>query len=187
MSTQGDPAASPRPDVAALANDAAMAGSWVLDASASRVEFSVRHFWGAVNVRGRFDQIAGAASVGPDGSVTGTLTMAAASVNTGNKQRDKHLRSADFFDAGRHAEVVVTVTEAKPDGQAELACRGTLEAAGRSRAIAFTARIGEAAAQAVVLDAEIVVDRTDWGMTWSPLKIAAPQARGTVTARFVRP
>ena len=48
--------------------------------------------------------------MGPDGKVTGQLVMDAASLNSKNKQRDRHLRSADFFDAADHPRVVVTVS-----------------------------------------------------------------------------
>lgn len=140
-----------------------------------------------MTVRGTFGAVTGEATVGADGAITGRLRMDASSLSTGNKQRDKHLRSADFFAADNHREVVVTVTGAEPAGQAALASHGVLEAAGHSEPIDFTARIREATAQQVVLDAEIVVDRTLFAMTWSPLGMAAPIARGTVVARFVRP
>jgi len=46
-------------DVQALVRDGALAGRWVLDPGASRVEFHVRHFWGAVTVRGWFERLEG--------------------------------------------------------------------------------------------------------------------------------
>ncbi len=171
----------------ALLADGTVTGQWVLDPAGSRVEFRVKHFWGAVTVHGMFGAVTGEGSVSADGAITGRLTMDVSSLSTGNKQRDKHLRSADFFAADSHGEVVVTVSGAEPAGQAALACHGTLEAAGHSEPVEFTAHIREATGQVVVLDAEIVVDRTLFAMTWSPLGMAAAVARGTVVARFVRP
>ena len=111
MSTSGDDVgSSAQEDVAALLGDGTVAGSWVLDPVASRVEFHVKHFWGAITVHGSFDQIAGEGSVGADGSVTGRMSMEAGSLVTKNERRDKHLRSADFFDAEHYPDVVVTVT-----------------------------------------------------------------------------
>jgi polyisoprenoid-binding protein YceI len=52
--------------------------------------------------------------------------------------------------------------------------------------VTFAAHIQEATAQAVVLTAELDVDRTEFGMTWSPMRIAAMTAHGTVRARLVR-
>jgi len=183
----GESAGPAAAEAGALLADGIVTGQWVLDPAGSRVEFHVKHFWGAVTVHGTFGAVTGEGSVGADGTITGRLTMDASSLSTGNKQRDKHLRSADFFTVEHHGEVVVTVTSAEPAGQAALACHGTLEAAGHSEPVEFTAHIREATGQAVVLDAEIVVDRTLFAMTWSPLGMAAAMARGTVVARFVCP
>jgi polyisoprenoid-binding protein YceI len=172
--------------VVALAGDGALAGRWRLDPSASRVEFRVRHFWHAITVRGWFEQVEGEGTVAPDGTITGRLVMKAASLNTKNKQRDKHLRSADFFHADKHPRVVVTVQQAAlgPDGR--LTGEGTLEAAGASEPVSFSADVVEASAETVTLRAELTVERNRFGMTWSPLRMAAMQATGAVTARFTR-
>ena len=82
-----------------LARNGELAGQWKLDPQASLVEFRVRHFWHAITVRGSFAEVSGQGTVDPDGTASGTLVIAAASLTTNNKQRDKHLRSADFFDA----------------------------------------------------------------------------------------
>ena len=173
-------------DVAALIRGGSAAGHWVLDPAGSSVGFAVKHFWGAITVRGSFGTIAGEGTVDQDGAVAGSLTMAATSLSTRNKQRDQHLRSADFFDVEQHPTVVVTVTAASPAGPDMLACQGTLAAAGHEEPIEFTARVDLAGENVVVLHAEIEVDRTKFAMTWSPLRVAAFPARGTVVARFVR-
>ena len=150
--------------------DGTATGRWVLDPAGSTAEFRVRHFWGAITVRGTLKPTAGEAAVGPDGAVTGRISFDARSPDTGHKQRDQHLRSADFFHADQHPEAVLTVTSARaasPDG---LECHGTLDVAG----------------QAVVLTAGLQVDRAEFGMTWSPLRMASMTALGTVQARFTR-
>jgi hypothetical protein len=45
--------------------------------------------------------------------------------------------------------------------------------------------VDEVSADAVVLRSELAIDRTKFAMTWSPLRMAAPIARGTIVARFV--
>ncbi len=172
--------------VRALLQSGAAQGQWTLDPANSSVEFGVKHFWHVITVRGRFEQIAGTGTVAPDGAVAGQLTMQASSISTRNKQRDKHLRSADFFDAEQHPLVVLDITEATPADGSEIAIRGTLQAAGRSQPVSFTARAEEAGPDAVTLRAELVVDRSAFGMTWSPLGMAAKEAAGSVVARFVR-
>jgi len=165
----------------------ALQGRWVLDPAASTAEFRVKHFWGAVTVRGRFDRMTGAGSVDAGGTVTGKLTIDASSLSTKNSQRDKHLRSADFFDADNHPTVVLAVTgAADPEAVGQIAFNGTLEAAGRSTPVSFTAQAEESGENAVTLRAGLVVDRSVFDMTWSPLGMAAKQAAGTVVARFVR-
>ena len=173
-------------DIAALLNDGTGTGRWVLDPAGSRVEFYVKHFWGVVTVKGRFGQIHGEGNVGADGVVTGFLNIDAASVDTKNKKRDTHLRSAEFFNSELYPNVVVTVTGASPTEQATLDCHGTLEAAGQVKPIEFSADVLDLSVLAVTLRAELIVDRTEFSMTWSPLGMASSAARVTVSARFIR-
>ena len=63
---------------------------------------------------------------------------------------------------------------------------GTLQAAGVEEPVSFTADLVEAGNDAVTLRAELTVDRSRYGMTWSPMKMTAMQATGSVTARFIR-
>ena len=166
--------------------DGTAAGNWVLDPAGSSTQFRVKHFWGAITVHGTFELMTGEATVSPDGTVTGRISFDARSLSTKNKQRDKHLRSADFFDVDNHPDAVLTVSSARPAGPAGLECQGTLEAAGHARPVTFTAHIQEATAQAAVLTAELEVDRSEFGMTWSPLHTASMTAHATVKARFAR-
>ena len=52
--------------------------------------------------------------------------------------------------------------------------------------VSFTADVVQASPDAVTLRAELTVDRGRYGMTWSPMRMAAMHATGTVTARFTR-
>jgi polyisoprenoid-binding protein YceI len=186
MAAEAGRAAQAGADVAAPVRDRALAGRWVLDPRASRVEFSVKHFWGAVTVRGWFERLEGEGVVGPDGKISGQLVMDAASLNTKNNKRDQHLRSGDFFDVQNHPRVVVTVSRAELTGGARLAVEGELDTAGVREPLSFTAEIVDASADAVTLQAGLSIDRSRFGMTWSPLRMASMQATGSVTARFTR-
>jgi len=168
-----------------IANDASV-GRWVLDPESSRVEFHIKHFWGAITVHGSFSKVSGEGSISSSRAITGQLVVDAASLTTKNKKRDAHLRSADFFDVDHHPHVVMTVTDAKHIDPATLTCQGTLEAAGHVRPIAFSVDVKEVADQAVTLRAELAIDRTEFDMTWSPLGMASKMARAIVVARFVR-
>ena len=186
MAPSDDTGAPAQPDVAALLATDATIGTWLLDPAGSRAEFHVKHFWGAVTVHGSFGQFTGEGNVGSDGTISGHLTIDAASLSTKNKKRDEHLRSAEFFDVEHHPHVVVTVTSAKPTNPTALDCQGTLEAAGHVVPIEFTAHIEDGSVQTVTLRAEFVVDRTEFSMMWSPLGMASKMPRVAVFARFVR-
>lgn len=62
----------------------------------------------------------------------------------------------------------------------------TLEAAGRKQRYEPTVEVLEATTEGAKLRCELTVDRTAYGMTWSPLGMAARDALAVVTARFVR-
>jgi polyisoprenoid-binding protein YceI len=162
-------------------------GHWVLDPQKSSVGVSQKHMWGLITVRVSFSDLAGEGDVSADGSVTGTLRVGAASVDTKNSRRDKHLRSADFFHADAHPHITFTAKDARLDGKGALAVSGDLEAAGTSRPLSLTANVSEASQDSATLTATVNVDRLDYGMTWNRMgmMVNAP-ATVSVTAHFTR-
>ena len=70
--------------------------------------------WGLMTVKGHFGEVRGDARVTYTGAVSGRLAITAASVNTRNRKRDEHLRSADFFDLEKFSEISVVLTAANP-------------------------------------------------------------------------
>jgi polyisoprenoid-binding protein YceI len=180
MTPQEQPATSA---LQALAGDATLTGSWILDPARSEVRLESRHTWGLLPVRGIFGQIAGNGTVTAAGQVAGTLTIAAGSINTKNKMRDKDLRSAKLFDVASHPDITYTVDGIQPaDGGARVT--GTLTVRGRTRPLSFDAKVS--AADEVRLDAEIPVNRADFGLTYRPLRMASLNNTITVHAVFTR-
>jgi len=165
----------------------AAAGHWILDPQKSSVAVSQKHMWGLITVRVRFSELAGEGEVGADGSITGEVRVGAASVDTKNAKRDKHLRSADFFHADAHPHIIFTARDAKLDENGGLAVSGDLEAAGTSRPLSLTANVSEATPDSATLTATVNVDRLDYGMTWNSMgmMVKAP-ATVSVTAHFTR-
>src|ERR1700682_2507518 len=109
-------------DRALLVQDTSATGTWRLDPELSRVEFAVKHIWGLITVRGRLDTLAGVARVTADGQITTSLTIDAGSADTKQKMRDKHLRSADFFDVEHHPTIEVNALDVRlKSGDAALA------------------------------------------------------------------
>ena len=111
MTPQGQPAT---PALQALAGNGTLAGSWILDPARSEVRLESRHTWGLLPVHGVFRQVTGNGEVTAAGQVTGTLTIAAGSVDTKNNRRDKDLRSAKIFDAANHPDITYTVDGIQP-------------------------------------------------------------------------
>jgi polyisoprenoid-binding protein YceI len=64
-----------------------IAGAWRVDGGQSRARFVAATLRGAAKVRGEFSSLSGSAVVGAEGA-SGTLTIEAASVDTGNRLRD---------------------------------------------------------------------------------------------------
>jgi polyisoprenoid-binding protein YceI len=160
--------------------------SFDLDPSASSVSFRHKHTWGLAWMTGTFSGVTGSAEIRADGSARGRLEIPAASINTKVRQRDTHLKSADFFHVQQHPDIVADITSATLDGADRIAATGTLTVAGQSRPLALSIRVSEATAEAITLTTDIEIDRGEFGMTWNRLGIIRGHAHVSVVARFVR-
>jgi polyisoprenoid-binding protein YceI len=144
---------------------------WIIDPVHSSAEFRVPHFWGLVKVKGHFDRIDGSLEIDNNGSRRLELIIDAASVNTGNRQRDQHLRGADFFDAERHPDVQFVSRHVSDADDGHLQVHGELVAAGDRVALELRPAMRRVGDQ-IELDASTTVDQRKLGMTWSPLGMA---------------
>lgn len=110
-------------------------GTWKVDAAHSSVMFSVKHM-GITNVRGRFTEFEGTLEAREnlaDCRISGTVKVA--SVDTGDPQRDEHLRSADFFDAERFPEITFESTRVEAIDDESTRATGNLTMHGVTRQI----------------------------------------------------
>ena len=181
MTPQGQPTTSA---LQALAGDGTLTGSWILDPARSEVRLETRHTWGLRPLHGVFRQVAGNGTVTAAGQVTGTLTVAAGSIDTKNKMRDKDLRSAKIFDIASHPDITCTVDGMQPaDGGVRVT--GSLSVRGRTRPLSSAAPVS-AAADEGHLDPEVPVNRADFGLTYTPLRMASLNNTITVHAVFTR-
>src|ERR1700682_5982704 len=82
----------------------ALSGRWLVDQQASRARFLAGTLAGLVKIPGRFGALSGNLVV--DGAhAAGALVIDSSSIDTGNRIRDRHLRSRDFFDIKRHPQL----------------------------------------------------------------------------------
>ena len=106
-----------------------LAGTWSIDPVHSEVSFLVRHMM-VSKVRGTFRTFAGQIVTADEptaSSVSAEIDLA--SIDTGNEQRDNHVRSADFFDVANHPTMTYRSTAVTPSGdgwqvQGELTLKG---------------------------------------------------------------
>lgn len=169
----------------ALLRDAKLAGSWVLDASRSEVRLTTRTIWGLVPVKGVFSQVSGKGTVSPSGGVTGTITVAAQSIDTKMKKRDEHLRAADFFDVGKHPDITFTVDQITPSGSG-VTVAGQLTVRGRTRPVSFGAQVSGFDGDEVCLDGELQINRADFDMTFNRMGMVSNDNSINVHAVFTR-
>jgi polyisoprenoid-binding protein YceI len=143
-----------------------------------------RHTWGLLPLRGKFAVVSGHGVVTADGSASGVLVVTAESVDTKNPQRDKHLRSADFFDVAHHPEITFAVDSVTPAGSG-VRVAGTLTVRGTTKPAAFDAQVTVADGE-LTLHGELPVNRSDYGLTWNFLGIATMNSTIEVRATFTR-
>src|SRR5438067_1071633 len=112
--------------------------TWNIDPAHSVAEFKVKHMM-ISNVKGQFTGVSGKLSL--DGSdLTQSrieATIVAASISTGDVQRDAHLKSADFFDSEKFPTLGFTSTRVSLAGDGELAVEGDLTIHGVTRKVMF--------------------------------------------------
>ena len=178
-------APSSQTTLAAQLAEGSLAGNWTLDPAQSTVALKSKSMWGLVPVKGTFTEVEGAGTVSPTGDVTGQITVAAASVDTKNARRDKHLRSKDFFLAEEHPLITFAVAKFTPAADG-VTVEGTLTVRGRTNPVTFTAAATQGTDGAVALDAEIEVDRSKYGLTWNQLGMSSMHNTITIHAVFTR-
>jgi polyisoprenoid-binding protein YceI len=157
-------------------------GVWRLDPDRSSVEFHVPNFWGLMTVKGRFGGFDGRLDLSAEPAIE--LTIDAGSLETKNRRRDKHLRSAEFFDVESHPQVRFESDSATLAGE-KLRVRGPLRAAGEHVPLEIDATLHEVDGQ-LEIDASAVTDQRELGMTFSPLGSVRAPTRLIVRGRLVR-
>ncbi len=165
--------------------------TWNIDPTHSTIEFSTKHMM-FTTVRGRFKEFSGQLHLdreAPDTSWA-EVRVQAASLDTGAPDRDGHLRSADFFDAESHPEIVFRSTEsigATPEEGTRFRVSGDLTIADTTEPVTldvlFQGRGQDPwGKERVGFQASCEIDRRDWGLKWNQ----ALETGGVLVANKVR-
>ena len=148
------------------------AESYKIDPSHSEVGFTIRHM--VTNVRGRFNDFAGTIDMDPKTPQKGSVefSIKTTSIDTGNADRDKHLRTADFFDVEKYPEITFKSESVKAAGKDTYNVTGTLTMHGVSKKVTLPVTFnGEGkdpwGNTRAGFETATTLDRKDYGIVWN--------------------
>jgi polyisoprenoid-binding protein YceI len=148
--------------------------TWKLDPAHSSAEFKVKHMM-ISNVKGSFNGISGTL-VEDTADPTRSRVEAAidiSTINTGDAQRDAHLKSADFFNHEQHPQMTFKSTRVEKKGEGTYSVTGDLSLHGVTKPITFNVDGPSAPGKdpwgntRIGLSATGKLNRKDFGLTWN--------------------
>ena len=162
------------------------AGTYVIDPSHTEVGFVARHAM-VTKVRGYFRAVEGQIVVADEfANSSATATMKVDSVDTGNGDRDGHLKSADFFDLENHPTWTLASTGITPKGD-DFVLAADLTIRGVTKPVEFELEFAGVATDPwgntkAGFTAETEISRKDFGLEWN----AALETGGVVVGDKVK-
>ena len=167
--------------------EAPPSGTWKIDPSHSEIQFFVRHMMIA-KVRGRFREFEGTIHIGerPEDSRV-EVVIEAASIDTRDRTRDQHLRSADFLDVERYPELRFISTSVRAGDKDRWQVTGDLTVRGVTRPVVLDVEFDGAVVDPwgnlrAGLLATTEIDRENFDITWNQ----ALEAGGILVGKGVR-
>ena len=145
--------------------------AWAVDRNHSSAMFKIRHF--TANVVGQFRAFEGSISLDrakPNQSAV-EFTLQTTSIDTGNESRDKHLRSADFFDVEKFPVITFKSTSVDPKTNEKFDVTGDLTIHGVTKRVTLPVTFmgfqkhprGEKGG----FELETTLNRKDFGLIWN--------------------
>src|SRR3984893_10096135 len=143
------------------------AGTWAIDPVHSSINFWVRHLM-VSKVRGKFDNFSGAIVIAEDGTPSVHAEIAVDSVDTGNGQRDAHLKSADFFEVETYPVATFTSSAVESNGDNSL-LHGAFTLKGITKPVTlvldfYGVNPGMGHGEVAGFEASVVLNRKDFGV-----------------------
>lgn len=145
-------------------------GVYNVDPVHSNVGFEIRHM-GIATVRGRFGTFEGKIDATGDAPVLdGSVDVS--SLDTGEPNRDGHLKSPEFFDVDQYPNITFHGTAAEIGGGGQITLKGEMTMKGATKPIELTGQIAEVGEdpwgnQRVGLELSTTIDRRDYGLDWN--------------------
>jgi len=166
---------------------ATLTGTYTIDTDHSRIGLVARHAM-VTKVRGRFTEYEGAGHFDAEDPTNSSLelTIQADSIDTGNPDRDGHLRSNDFLDMENHPTVTFTSTSVERVDEDVYRVTGDLSIRGETKPVSIDFEYSGAAVdpfgnQRIGFEGSTTINRKDWGVNWN----AALDAGGVLVSEKV--
>lgn len=145
--------------------------TFVVDRNHSTATFKVRHMM--ANVVGQFRDFTADVNIDRADPAKSSVdfTIQATSIDTGNANRDNHLRSADFFDVAKFPTITFKSTAVTPKSKTEFDVTGDLTMHGVTKRITLPVTFlgfGKTAkGEKAGFEIETTIDRKDFGVVWN--------------------
>lgn len=153
-------------------NSFAAAEKYDIDVTHSTLGFAVKHMQ-VGTTRGGFNDYAGSVSYDPDDFSTfnAEVTIQANSIDTRQEARDKHLKTADFFDVEKFPTITFKSARLEKRGEGTVIV-GDLTMKDVTREITFPVSISGPVtspygAKVIGIQGETVINRQDYGISFS--------------------
>ena len=148
--------------------------TWQINPAHTQIGFVVKHMMFA-KVRGAFNEFTGSIVQGENGDLAGgsfSATIQASSVDTGNADRDGHLRSGDFFDSDNFPTITFTSTTVERVAEGQLTVSGQLTIRDVTKTV--TLDVSETGTgvdpwgnMRIGIQAEGTINRKEFGLMWN--------------------
>jgi polyisoprenoid-binding protein YceI len=147
--------------------------TWNIDTSHSQINFTARHMM-ISKVRGRFEEWTGTVNFDETTPINTTveIEIAAASLNTREEQRDRHLHSGDFFDVENYPVLTFKSKRVEQDDANSGRLIGDLTIRNVTKEVTLDVEyngIGTSPWGTTVagFSATTTINRKDWGLNWN--------------------
>lgn len=147
------------------------AGTYNIDPTHTEIGFTARHAM-VTKVRGNFGEFAGSASTKEnleDAAINVEIDVA--SIDTGNADRDGHLRTSDFFEVGKFPKITFNSTAVEANGEDGLKVTGDLTIKDVTKSVTidfdFNGEVTDPWGMSRIgFEGSTTINRKEFGLTW---------------------